>query len=96
VFAALVGLLVSALAWLFLEAVHALQVEVYTKLPGHLGFDTVPAWWPLPWLAPSPGPPGSRQTRCSSPARTRSARAGLAVAPLVIVAAVVAYLRARR
>ena len=51
VFAALVGLLVSALAWLFLEAVHALQIEVYTKLPGHLGFDTVPAWWPLPWLA---------------------------------------------
>ena len=51
VFAALVGLLVSAVSWLFLEAVHALQVEVYTKLPGHLGYDTVPAWWPLPWLA---------------------------------------------
>ena len=51
VFAALVGLLVSAASWAFLEAVHAIQIEVYTKLPGHLGYDTVPSWWPLPWLA---------------------------------------------
>src|SRR5207302_1506846 len=51
VFAAVIGLLVSLASWAFLELVHAIQVEVYTRLPGHLGFDTVPSWWPLPWLA---------------------------------------------
>jgi H+/Cl- antiporter ClcA len=24
---------------------------VYEELPGELGFDTIPWWWPLPWLA---------------------------------------------
>ena len=51
VLAAVIGLLVSLASWAFLELVHAIQVEVYTRLPGHLGFDTVPSWWPLPWLA---------------------------------------------
>jgi len=51
VIASLIGILVSAASWCFLEAVHEIQVQVYEKLPGHLGFDTVPMWWPLPWLA---------------------------------------------
>ncbi len=51
VMAALVGLLVSAASWLFLEAVHEIEVEVYEKLPHHLGYEHVPFWWPLPWLA---------------------------------------------
>ncbi len=51
VFAAVIGVLVSLASWAFLELVHAIQVGVYTDLPGDLGFDTVPFWWPLPWLA---------------------------------------------
>ena len=51
VLAALVGLLVSAASWGFLEGVHELQVGVYEDLPRHLGYDTVPIWWPLPWVA---------------------------------------------
>ena len=51
VVASFVGLLVSAASWAFLELVHELQTGVYEELPGKLGFDTVPAWWPLPWLA---------------------------------------------
>ena len=51
VLAALVGLLVSAASWAFLELVHQLQVWVYQDLAGDVGYDTVPEWWPLPWLA---------------------------------------------
>ena len=51
VFAAVIGVVVSLAAWGFLEVVHAIQVGVYQDLPGDLGFDTVPWWWPLPWLA---------------------------------------------
>jgi len=51
VLAALVGLLVSVASWLFLEAVHELEVVVYEDLPGHLGYTEAPLWWPLPWLA---------------------------------------------
>jgi H+/Cl- antiporter ClcA len=51
VLAALVGLLVSAASWGFLELVHQIQVRVYEDLPGELGYDTAPTWWPLPWLA---------------------------------------------
>jgi chloride channel protein, CIC family len=51
VLAALIGIVVSLAGWAFLELVHAVQVGVYEDLPGDLGFDTVPWWWPLPWLA---------------------------------------------
>src|SRR5437762_952438 len=51
VLAALVGLLVSAASWVFLELVHEIQVGVYKDLPGDLGFATVPWWWQFPWLA---------------------------------------------
>jgi H+/Cl- antiporter ClcA len=48
--AAVVGLLVSVACWCFLELVHEVQDEVYDDLPGRLGFETMPSWWPLPWL----------------------------------------------
>ena len=51
VFAAIVGVVVSFAAWAFLELVHGIQVGVYQELPGDLGFDSAPWWWPLPWLA---------------------------------------------
>ena len=51
VLAALVGLLVSAASWCFLEGVHELQVWVYKDLPKDVGYSSVPLWWPLPWLA---------------------------------------------
>jgi H+/Cl- antiporter ClcA len=51
VLAALIGLLVSAAAWCFLEGVHEIEVLVYDDLPDHLGYETVPVWWPLPWVA---------------------------------------------
>lgn len=46
-----VGLVVSLASWGFLEGIYQLQVGVYDKLPGELGFDTTPVWWPLPILA---------------------------------------------
>jgi H+/Cl- antiporter ClcA len=49
--AAVVGVMVSAASWLFLEGVHKLEIAVYHDLPHHLGYETVPLWWPLPWLA---------------------------------------------
>ncbi len=51
VLAALVGLVVSAASWCFLEGVHELQIWVYQELPGEVGYHTVPVWWPLPWVA---------------------------------------------
>ena len=48
--AALVGLLVSAASWCFLEGVHELQVWIYKDLPKDVGYSSVPLWWPLPWL----------------------------------------------
>jgi H+/Cl- antiporter ClcA len=51
VLAAAIGVLVSFVSWCFLELVHYIQDWVYEDLPDTLGFDTVPWWWPLPWLA---------------------------------------------
>ena len=51
VFAALIGVIVSLASWAFLELIHGLQTWVFEDLPGELGFDTAPAWWPLPVLA---------------------------------------------
>ena len=46
-----VGLVVSLASWGFLEGIHQIQVGAYEKLPGELGFDSTPVWWPLPILA---------------------------------------------
>jgi H+/Cl- antiporter ClcA len=51
VLAALVGVPVSALAYGFLKLVAVLQTAIFEDLPHGLGFDGVPAWWPLPVLA---------------------------------------------
>jgi H+/Cl- antiporter ClcA len=51
VLAALIGLIVSAASWAFLQTVHELQFGIYEDLPGELGYAEAPAWWPLPWLA---------------------------------------------
>jgi H+/Cl- antiporter ClcA len=50
VLAALIGVPVSAAAYAFLEAVAWLQESLFDDLPGTLGFDSPPAWWPLPLL----------------------------------------------
>jgi H+/Cl- antiporter ClcA len=51
VLAGLIGLPVAAVAYGFLALVSWLQKFMFTELPGHLGFATVPAWWSLPLLA---------------------------------------------
>ena len=51
VLAAFVGFVVSAIAYWYLWLVGWLQKYFYTSLPGHLGFSSVPSWWPLPLLA---------------------------------------------
>src|SRR5215831_10429856 len=50
VFAAILGVPISAAAYGFLALVNYLQEELFTHLPHGLGFATVPAWWPLPML----------------------------------------------
>jgi hypothetical protein len=44
VLAGLIGLVVSAASWVFLELVHEIQVGVYQDLPGDMGYETAP-WW---------------------------------------------------
>ena len=48
--AAVIGLVVSLASWSFLALVHMVQVGIYEDLPAGRGYDTVPWWWPLPWL----------------------------------------------
>jgi H+/Cl- antiporter ClcA len=50
VLAAVIGVPVSALAYGFLKLVDELQTAFFTSIPKDLGFDTTPAWWPLPLL----------------------------------------------
>src|SRR5262245_29474663 len=51
VLSALIGVVVSIASWGFLQVTHGLQHGVYIELPDGLGFDSVPWWWPLPFLA---------------------------------------------
>lgn len=46
-FAALIGVPLSLVAFGFLAAVHELEHQVWAALPDALGFDTLPAWWAL-------------------------------------------------
>ena len=49
---AVIGVIVSFGAWLFLEAIHQIQQELFTHLPHALGYPHgPPTWWPLPVLA---------------------------------------------
>jgi H+/Cl- antiporter ClcA len=45
--AALIGIPLSLIAFAFLVAVHQLEHVVWVTLPEALGFDDVPAWWPI-------------------------------------------------
>jgi len=48
--AAIVGVVVSTAAWLFLELVNIVQDGIYDDLPDALGFDHTPSWWAVPIL----------------------------------------------
>ena len=50
VFAAILGVPVSAAAFGFLALVSHLQGWIFTNLPHGVGFHAEPLWWPLPWL----------------------------------------------
>ncbi|WP_344440014.1 chloride channel protein [Kitasatospora nipponensis] len=51
VIAAVLGVVLSAGAYGFLQLVDKFQHAVYTDLPQGLGFRSTPTWWPLPLLA---------------------------------------------
>ena len=51
VLTAILGVPISAAAYWFLWAVHHGQHWIFDTLPTLLGFETGPAWWPLPVLA---------------------------------------------
>jgi H+/Cl- antiporter ClcA len=51
ILAAILGVPISAAAYGFLALVSGLQEWLFTDLPGALGFDGAPLWWPLPLLA---------------------------------------------
>ena len=51
VLAAILGVPISAVAYGFLALVSKLQGLVFSDLPRHLLDGSVPAWWPVPWLA---------------------------------------------
>ena len=50
VFAAVIGIIVSLVSWGFLELIHQVQLAVFSDLPDALGYDTLPGWYPIPWL----------------------------------------------
>jgi len=50
VMGAIVGAPIAVIAYFFLKAVSELQHYFFTTLPGDLGFDHEPLWWPLPLL----------------------------------------------
>src|SRR3954451_22740883 len=50
-FGAIIGVPVAAAAYFFLEGFTRLQHYVFGTLPGILGFDSHPAWCPIPLLA---------------------------------------------
>jgi H+/Cl- antiporter ClcA len=45
--AALIGIPISVIAFGFLAAVHELEHLVWDTLPAELGYDHLPAWWPI-------------------------------------------------
>jgi hypothetical protein len=81
VLAAILGVPIAAIAYLFLKLVDVLQNAVFTQLPSGLGFGGEPLWWPLLPL-----------TLAGLLATLLLASDGLAVTPLVIVAVVIAYI----
>jgi H+/Cl- antiporter ClcA len=51
VFGAIIGVPVATAAYFFLKGVGESQHYLFETLPGELGFDGEPMWWPLPLLA---------------------------------------------
>ena len=51
VLGAIIGVPVAAAAYFFLEGFTELQQYLFGTLPGDLGFESQPAWWPIPLLA---------------------------------------------
>ena len=51
VFGAIIGVPVAAAAYFFLKLVAETQEYLFGTLPGELGFDSQPSWWPIPLLA---------------------------------------------
>jgi chloride channel protein, CIC family len=51
VLGAIIGVPVAAAAYFFLEGFTELQQYLFDTLPGDLGFESQPAWWPIPLLA---------------------------------------------
>jgi H+/Cl- antiporter ClcA len=50
VFAGVIGAPIAAASYYFLWLVDKAQTWLYSDLPDGLGFDSAPAWWPLPLL----------------------------------------------
>jgi H+/Cl- antiporter ClcA len=50
VLAAIIGVIVSAVAYFFLALISKLQGWIFTSLPSGLGFHSEPIWWPIPPL----------------------------------------------
>ena len=48
---AIAGVPVAAVAFFFLKAVAEVQQYAFQTLPGELGYQTAPTWWPLPVVA---------------------------------------------
>ena len=48
VLGAIIGVPVAAVAYFFLKLVGEAQQYLYETLPGELGFDSQPSWWPIP------------------------------------------------
>ncbi len=51
VFGAIIGVPVAAVAYFFLKLVAETQQYLFDTLPGELGFESQPSWWPIPLLA---------------------------------------------
>jgi H+/Cl- antiporter ClcA len=51
VIGAIIGAPIAAIAYFFLKLIGEAQEYLFTTLPGDLGFDGAPAWWPVPLLA---------------------------------------------
>jgi H+/Cl- antiporter ClcA len=51
IFATVLGLPISAIAYGFLALIHLVEHWAYHDVPHGLGLDPVPSWWPVPVLA---------------------------------------------
>jgi hypothetical protein len=98
VVAAFIGVLVSFVSWCFLELVHWLQEAVYRDPPSALGLSAEPWWWPLPVLAVVAMMGAMAVSILRLPlssvvlALLLTTSAGLAIAPIIIVAVGVAFI----